>query len=143
MMPNDVMDAPLALLVLVVEDDPHVRRIAADIFHEAELKTSEASTAEEALAFLREHAPDVRLVLTDMVLPGRLDGIDLARVASLRWPWIRVVVTTGWARVKDIPPNVVFLPKPWRASDLHAQLEWEETRPREPLERWMPTAQLA
>ena len=55
----------------------------------------------------------MRLVLTDMVLPGRLDGIDLARVASLRWPWIRVIVTTGWARVKDIPANVVFLPKPW------------------------------
>ena len=143
MMPNDEMDAPLAPLVLVVEDDPDVRPIAADIFHEAELKTAEASTAEEALAFLREHAPDVRLVLTDMVLPGRLDGIHLARVASLRWPWIRVVVTTGWARVKDIPANVVFLPKPWGASDLHAQLEWEETRPREPLERGMPTAQLA
>ena len=65
-----------------------------------------------------------------MVLPGRLDGIDLARVASLRWPWIRVVVTSGWARVKDLPQNVVFLPKPWRATDLHAQLEWEEMRPR-------------
>ena len=127
MMSNNEMD-PLAPLVLVVEDDPDVRRMAVEIFHEAELKTAEASTAEEALAFLREHAPDVRLVLTDMVLPGRLDGIDLARVASLRWPWIRVVVTTGWARVKDIPQNVVFLPKPWRASDLHAQLEWEETR---------------
>ena len=143
MMPNDEMDAPLAPLVLVVEDDPDVRRIAADIFHEAELKTAEASTAEEALAFLREHAPDVRLVLTDMVLPGRLDGIDLARVASLRWPWIRVVVTTGWARVKDLPANVVFLPKPWRASDLHAHLKWDERQPRAPLERGMPTAQLA
>ena len=114
MMPNDEMDAPLAPLVLVVEDDPDVRPIAADIFHEAELKTAEASTAEEALAFLREHAPDVRLVLTDMVLPGRLDGIDLARVASLRWPWIRVVVTTGWARVKDIPANVVAAGVPAR-----------------------------
>ena len=50
MMPNDEMDAPLAPLVLVVEDDPDVRCIAADIFHEAELKTAEASTAEEALA---------------------------------------------------------------------------------------------
>ena len=111
MMPNDEMDAPLAPLVLVVEDDPDVRRIAAEIFHEAELKTAGVSTAEEALAFLREHAPDVRLVLTDMVLPGRLDGIDLARVASLRWPWIRVVVTTGWARVKDIPAERRFTAK--------------------------------
>ena len=49
--------------------------------------TGAALTAEEALAFLRVQAPDVRLALTDMVLPGRLDGIDLARVASLRWPW--------------------------------------------------------
>ena len=57
MMPNDEMDAPLAPLVLVVEDNPDVRCIAADIFHEAELKTAEASTAEEALAFLREQRP--------------------------------------------------------------------------------------
>jgi CheY-like chemotaxis protein len=121
-------DAPLAPPVLVVEDDPDVRQMAADIFREADAECAEAATAEEALACLREHAPDVRLILADMVLPGPLDGLDLARVVSLRWPWIKVVVTTGWTRIKDIPENVVFLPKPWRASDLHAQLRWEETR---------------
>src|SRR5215204_4136164 len=105
-MRDDPMDAPLAPPALIVEDDPTERRIAANALHEAELESAAASTAEEALVFLREHAPDMRLVLTDMVLPGRLDGIDLARVASLRWPWIKVLVATDRTRVNDIPQNV-------------------------------------
>jgi two-component system, response regulator PdtaR len=129
-MRNKQMNAPLAPPALVVEDDPIERRVAADTLHEAALESAAASTVEEALIFLREHAPDVRLVLTDMVLPGRLDGIDLARVASLRWPWIKVVVATDRTRVTDIPQNVVFLPKPWRACDLQAQLRWEGERRR-------------
>ena len=90
-----------AQIGLVVEDDPALRRTAADVMAEAQVKSAEANTAEEALAFLREHAPDVRLVLTEFELPGRLDGIDLARVASLRWPWIKVLVASSATRISD------------------------------------------
>ena len=114
-----------AQIGLVVEDDPALRRTAADVMAEAQVKSAEANTAEEALAFLREHAPDVRLVLTEFELPGRLDGIDLARVASLRWPWIKVLVASSATRISDVPQNVVFLPKPWCDADLRAQLQWE------------------
>src|SRR4051812_37723606 len=95
-----------APIVLVVEDDPDVRALAVAIVDESELTTAEAASGEDALAFLRDHAPDVRIALTDFELSGRLDGLDLARVAALRWPWIKVLLTSGGARVHDIPKNV-------------------------------------
>jgi len=117
-------------IVLVVEDNPDLRRTAVDLFEETEVKSAQAVTGEEALAFLQDHAPDVRLIFTERELPGRVDGIDLARVASLRWPWIKVLVPGGKARVSDVPQNVTFLPERWSAVDILAQLHWEEARAR-------------
>jgi CheY-like chemotaxis protein len=110
--------------VLVVGGDAQVRRTAAGIIEEAELSCVEAASAEDALAYLREHAPDIQLIFTDFELPDRLDGIDLARVAALRWPWIKAVVITGGPRLRDVPSNVIFLPKVWGAADLREQLRW-------------------
>jgi CheY-like chemotaxis protein len=116
--------------VLVVNDDPAVRSVAAEVIDEANMQIEEANNAEDALAFLRDHAPDVRLVFTNFDLPGRLDGIDLARVASLRWPWIKVLVTSGEARIQDIPASAVLLPRACDPSDIRAHLDWEQTRVR-------------
>ena len=110
--------------VLVVGGDAQVRRTAITIVEDASMSCAEVVSAEDALACLREHAPDVRLIFTDFELPDRLDGIDLARVAALRWPWIKVVVIAGGARLRDVPSNVILLPKTWSAADLRAQLRW-------------------
>jgi CheY-like chemotaxis protein len=127
---NNHLDAANAprLLVLIVEDEPDVRSVAVEILEELGATTAEARSAEDALAYLSEHAPDVGLIFADFELPGRLDGIDLARVASLRWPWIKVLITSGGARIHDVPENVVFLPKPWCAADIRAHMLWEGTR---------------
>jgi CheY-like chemotaxis protein len=92
--------------------------------------TVEARSAEDALAYLSEHAPDVGFIFTDFELPGRLDGIDLARVASLRWPWINCLITSGGTRIHDVPENITFLPKPWCAADIRAHMHWEGARAR-------------
>ena len=117
-------DAP-RFVVLVVEDDRDVRSVAVDILEDIGVKTAEAKGVEDAFAYLNEHAPDVGLIFTDYEFPGRLDGMDLARVASLRWPWIKVLITSGGARVHDVPENVAFLPKPWCAADIRAHVAWE------------------
>ena len=119
-----------APMVLIVEDDPDVRSMAATAVDQVEANRAEAASAEDALTFLHDHAPDVGVIFTDVELPGRLDGIDLARVASLRWPWIKVLITTGGERIRDVPGNLVFLPKPCRTNDVRAQLQWEEARAR-------------
>jgi CheY-like chemotaxis protein len=114
----------MAPIVLIVSGDVRVRSSAVADIQDAQMSCAEAMSAEAALAFLREHAPDIQLIFTDFELPDRLDGIDLARVASLRWPWIKVVVIKGAARPRDVPSNVIFLPKAWGAADLRAQLHW-------------------
>src|SRR5215213_526879 len=94
-----------AAIVLVVEGDPDLRSNALAVIKEAELNSMEAKSAEDALVYLREHAPDVGLILSSLKLRGRLVGIDLARLALFRWPWVKVLVTSGDARLRDIPQN--------------------------------------
>lgn len=65
------------------------------------------------------------MVFTDLWLAGQLDGIDLADSIAARWPWIKVVVTSGnpGPRLSDLPPTAEFMPKPWRALDVLIQAE--------------------
>jgi len=115
-------------IALIVDDDPSARRVVLATAAELELNTAEARSAEDALAYLREHAPDVGFIFAKLELAGRADGVDLARVSSLRWPCIKVLITTGGERIHDVPGNVVFLPSPCCAADLRAQVEWEAAR---------------
>jgi CheY-like chemotaxis protein len=107
-------------IALVVEDEPEVRRLAATILEETDLKVVEAENAKEALAFLKEHAPDVAMIFADVKLPGGIDGIDIARIAEATWPWIKVVVTSGSMDrpLDELPRSATFMPKPWRALDV-------------------------
>ena len=110
--------------VLVVGGDAQVRSAAVAVIEDAHVGCAAAVSAEDALAYLREHAPDVQLIFTSFELPGRLDGVDVARVAALRWPWIKVLVTSGGARLRDLPSNVIFLPSDWGRADLRGHLNW-------------------
>ena len=107
-------------IALVVEDQPEVRDLAAAILEETDLAVVEAVSADEALAFLRERASDVAMIFVDVKLPGRMDGVDLAHMAAESWPWIKVVVTSGFMDrpLDDLPRSARFMPKPWRAFDV-------------------------
>ena len=112
-------------IALVVEDQPEVRDLAAAILEEADLDVVEAVSADEALPFLREHARDVAMIFVDVNLPGRMDGIDLAHKAAESWPWIKVVVTSGFMDrpLNDLPRTARYMPKPWRAFDVLVEAE--------------------
>ena len=112
-------------IALVIEDEPQVRDLAATILEETDLRVVEAETGEEALAFLRNSAPDVAMIFADVKLPGRMDGVDLARIAADSWPWIRVVVTSGFMDrpLDELPRTAKFMPKPWRALDVLVEAE--------------------
>jgi CheY-like chemotaxis protein len=112
-------------IALVIEDQPDVRDLAAAILEETDLDVMEAVSADEALTFLREHAPEVAMIFVDVNLPGRMDGVDLARMAAEAWPWIKVVVTSGFMDrpLHDLPRTARYLPKPWRAFDVLVEAE--------------------
>ena len=98
-------------LILVVEDDCLVRLDTADTFVDAGFEIIEASDAAAALAVLQEK-PGIRLVCTDVHMPGELDGIDLAIHLREHHPNIKVIVVSGDRRIRALPPTVPFLPKP-------------------------------
>ena len=79
----------------------------------------EAENADAALKLL-ETRDDVRLLFTDIRMPGSCDGTDLARKIHARWPHILLVITSGHARPNqaEIPDHGRFVGKPYREKDL-------------------------
>ena len=100
--------------VLVVEDEPLVRMVAADALADSGIMAWEAADAGEALHVLAEH-PAIGLVFTDVNMPGDMDGLDLAHEVHQRRPDVSLIVTSG-AKVigqEELPDDGTFLPKPY------------------------------
>ncbi len=113
-------------IALIVEDDFDVRGLAAALLEETDLKVVEASSAEEALDYLRNHAEEVAFLFADVRLPCLMDGVDLARTVRIKWPWIRTVLTSGLPaedNLEAVPRDVRFMPKPWRALEVLMEAE--------------------
>jgi two-component system, response regulator PdtaR len=106
-------------LVLVVEDVVLVRLYAVSLLEEAGFRTLQAGSADEAIALL-EARKDIRIVFTDIHLPGSMDGLRLAHAIRHRWPPIELVLTSGHARVdeENMPERGLFLGKPYGAPEL-------------------------
>lgn len=102
-------------VVLVVEDEPLVRLFASEIIEEDGFEVLQAADATEAIVTL-EARLDVRVVFTDVDMPGGIDGIMLALCIRERWPDIQVIITSGrpWPQETKLPKNMVFFPKPYR-----------------------------
>jgi two-component system, response regulator PdtaR len=114
---------PTRPLILLVEDEPLVRETNIDVLQEAGFRVIEARNADEAFGLLR-HRPDVEVVLTDVDMPGSIDGFEFARLAAQGWPDVRVVVISGKTTPgpEDLPEEAVFLAKPFRPENLRVLL---------------------
>ncbi|KAA2237949.1 response regulator [Salinarimonas soli] len=112
-------------IALIVEDDGDLRDLAAALMEETDLQVAEATSAEEALHILKTRADSVAFAFIDIRLPCLMDGVDLARTINIRWPWIRVLATSGdpGERLADLPRTARFVPKPWRALDVLIEAE--------------------
>ena len=105
------------LVALIVEDDLLVRMLAVDIAEEAGFSVLQAVDADEAIEVLQKRA-DIRVVFTDIDMPGSMDGLELAHAIRHRWPPIQVVLTSGKMRpaADELPDRCRFIPKPY---DIH------------------------
>ena len=107
--------------VLVVEDDHGVREFAASVLRELGYRVLEASNGELALEVL-DRETEIDLLFTDVVMPGRLNGADLARAARQTRPSLRILFTSGYTTrllEKEWPAEEVeLLRKPYRSIDL-------------------------
>ena len=102
-------------VVLLVEDDLPIREIVADFLVELGLTVIQTADAAQALEMLRESSLRIDLLFTDVRMPGSMDGMQLAELASVTWPTLRVLIASGHIRpsAKEIPPHSRFLPKPY------------------------------
>ncbi|RVU21100.1 response regulator [Methylobacterium oryzihabitans] len=116
-------------IAVVVEDDEAVRDFAAAILEETDLDVIACESAEDALAVMRRHGPDVALLFTEMRLGGAMDGAALARTIERDWPDVRVVVTSEPGRTQALPDHAVYMPKPWRPLDVLVQAEHAVVHP--------------
>lgn len=105
-----LLDRPV---VLLVEDEPLVRLTQVDILREAGFWVLEAEDADEAFETSRRRK-DVSVILTDVDMPGSLDGFEFARLVAQGWPKVGVLVISGKAfpNPGDMPPSAVFIAKP-------------------------------
>ncbi len=105
--------------VLVVEDEPLLRLDIVDSLMEAGFVVFEACNASEAIEILTKNL-NIRLVFTDVDMPGGMDGIVLAAYIRDRWPPLKIIVTSGFRCVSDadIPAESRFFRKPYDPSKI-------------------------
>ena len=110
-------------LILIVEDNTEVRNVARQRLQELRYGVVEADSGAAAVEILRLRGSEIKLVFSDVVMPGGMSGFDLARWVATNAQQIRIVLTSGYpdeialAQEGNLPP-VRLLRKPYSRMDL-------------------------
>jgi two-component system, response regulator PdtaR len=101
--------------ILVVEDEPLIRLGLASVIEEAGYVVLEAANADGAIRMLDADA-SIRVVVTDVDMPGSMDGIRLAHYVRQKWPPIKLIVISGKIGVRpgELPDGARFMGKPYQ-----------------------------
>ena len=123
-----VTEIPAKALIVVVDDDVFERMGASSMFLDAGYSVLEAENADEALQLFETNV-DIRLLFTDVSMPGSISGSDLAYQVAERWPSVGIIVTSGRPRPHKLPLSTLFHDKPYepvavlrQAREMTAQL---------------------
>jgi CheY-like chemotaxis protein len=98
--------------ILLVEDEVLVRMVLADTLRDAGYTVIEASNAHEALQILNVDSDVVRVIISDVRMPGSLDGVGLAGRVRAEYPAIKIVLTSGDHKEVGWVEHDGFFPKP-------------------------------
>jgi two-component system, response regulator PdtaR len=113
---QDASDAPMPAdarrVILLVEDEVFTRLAMADDLMKEGFQVIQAGSADEALMVLRSPIT-IDLVLTDIIMPGALDGCDLAKAIHTNWPAIKVIILSArYIEALATTPAGAFIAKP-------------------------------
>jgi DNA-binding NtrC family response regulator len=97
---------------LVVDDEVLIRWSTVNNLEDMGYRVLEAATAREAIALL-ENYPEIKLVFTDVRMPGTMDGMGLVAEVQKKWPAIKLFVTSGYPLNSDLPKGATYIPKPY------------------------------
>jgi DNA-binding NtrC family response regulator len=103
---------------LVVEDEQLQRELVAALLEESEIGVIQCDNAEAALRVLEMMGASLSLLFTDVKLPGRIDGVELAHFAHKQYPDMHVIVTSGLPLAVNLPEGTTFIAKPWNPTEL-------------------------
>jgi signal transduction histidine kinase/CheY-like chemotaxis protein len=124
-MPRAVDDsAPAAAQVLVVEDDDEVAALTIEMINQLGYGTTRVASAEAALGALADRR-SVDIVFSDVMMPGQMNGVELAQEIQRRRPNLPVLLTSGYAeaaRRKAGAKPIKIIPKPYRIDELRDAL---------------------
>jgi DNA-binding NtrC family response regulator len=109
--------------ILVVDDEPDILDLASSFLKEAGYRPLSAANADIALIILTQPSIGFDLLITDIIMPGTLDGVSLAVEACRILPDLPIIYLTGFSGIADVrsrgAPQGALLNKPWsRASFL-------------------------
>jgi CheY-like chemotaxis protein len=125
LMPHAADDSPAgAAQVLVVEDDDEVAALTVEMINELGYDTTRVASAEAALGALADRR-SVDIVFSDVMMPGRMNGVELAQEIRRRRPNLPVLLTSGYAeaaRRKAGAQKIKIIPKPYRIDELRDAL---------------------
>ena len=110
-------------VALVVEDDFFQRLALVMLLEQSEMDVIECDSAEAALRELEKTHGRVSMLLTDVNLAGKIDGVELAHFAHDCYPKMHVVVTSGSPPTKSLPEGAMFMSKPLLALDVIREAE--------------------
>jgi len=107
------------MVILVVEDECLLNIIASDDLRSAGYDVVSAYDADEAIDIL-QHRSDIGTLLTDIEMPGSMDGLGLAAAVHDKWPPVHIIITSGKAepQCSEMPQDSRFVPKPWLVRDV-------------------------
>ncbi|VVN41751.1 Response regulator receiver protein CpdR [Pseudomonas fluorescens] len=107
-------------LILVVEDDPLILEFLCEILQEEGFVVEPQISADAAAGYLELHADNVALLLTDITMPGKLNGADLANQFGDRWPDKPIMIMSGFEtpETSGVRHEVSFIKKPWALGQL-------------------------
>src|SRR5438105_9835717 len=114
---------PSRPVVLVVEDEFLIRSSAVEIIENAGFDVLQAADADEALEILQTRT-DIRVIFTDIHMPGSMDGLRLAHAVRGRWPPIKIIATSSRinVRIDELPEGGRFVPQTYRPDEIAATL---------------------
>jgi len=114
---------PLRPTALIVEDDPMQREMICLLLEESEFDVIECESGEAAKLVLQRNAEGLALMMTDVSLAGRMNGVELAHVAKQCNPTLDVIVTSGNPLPQELPDGAQFWKKPWAPLDVIREAE--------------------
>jgi two-component system, response regulator PdtaR len=108
-------------IIIVAEDDFIMSEYLSGILTEKGYSVIAVANANDAIAMF-EHRDDVRMLISDINMPGSINGLNLAATVRERWPQIKIIITTGQARpkIEEVPEGSLYLRKPYTPGSVMA-----------------------